>query len=204
MESGGKDDQSHKKKPPFVCKDIVRKKKNPQQKLKRYFIVTKPKVEKNFQGFPLRECRYEEEVDKMVYCPPLRPWKKEESTPEKKKPQPQLCRECLLRPCMVKARWNDIMDFCEDTMVFANNDGDAMYDKVVNYAVSIQVEVFGARYARLNGLPACVYEIVGNYFGTKSAIENEEEEEEGFERDNELVAGSVDGSDFLTQSWQQA
>jgi len=193
------------KKAQFVCKDIVRKKKNPQQKLERYFAVTKAKVEKNFQGFPVTDCRYEEEIDKVVYCPPFSPWKKEEEeeSSTKKNKEPELCRECLLRPCMVKARWNDIMDFCEDTMVFANDDSDAMYDKMINYAVSIQVEVFGARYTRQNPLPACVHDIVGNYFGTKSAMEDEEEEE-ALKRDNELVAASVDGSDFLTQSWQHS
>jgi hypothetical protein len=69
----GKDKKENKdkatlpNKTPFVCKDIVKKKKNPQQRLERYFPVTKrrvTKVKKIFQGFPLTECIYEEEINK--------------------------------------------------------------------------------------------------------------------------------------------
>ena len=48
----------------FVVKDIVRKKKNPQQKMERYFRVTKPKgtmEEKNSQRFTCPMIMY---VDK--------------------------------------------------------------------------------------------------------------------------------------------
>lgn len=200
METAATESEDATKKTQFVSKDIVRKKKNPQQKLKRYFPVTKAKVEKNFQGFPVAHCRYEEEVDKLVYCPPCRPWKREDFGEEQKKDERKLCHECLLRPCMVKAKWNELMDFCEDTMVFANDDSDAMYEKMINYAMNIQLDVFGSRYARSNPLPACVYDVVGNYFSVMDAMEKDQEET--LERDRELVAGSIDGADFLTQSWQ--
>lgn len=182
---------------PFVCRNIVRKKKNPQQKMERYFPVTKPKaekVEKNFQGFPVAQCRYEEEIDKLVFCPPGYPGRNND-----KEREPQLCQECLLRPCMVKAKWNDIMGFCEDIMVFENDDSDGMYFKMINHAESIQVDLFGPRYARNNPLPNCVHQIVGNYLDVKSGME-----QEGGDPDGELVSGAVDGTDFLTQSWQQS
>ena len=57
----------------FRIKAIPKKKTNPQRKIKQFFLVTKliPKqAEKNFQGFPLAECVYEEEIDKTVYSPP--------------------------------------------------------------------------------------------------------------------------------------
>jgi hypothetical protein len=59
----------------FVIRDIVLKKKNPQQKLEKYFEVKKkPRINqairRNFQGFPLSECCYEEEIGNFVYCPP--------------------------------------------------------------------------------------------------------------------------------------
>ena len=156
-------------------------------------MVTKPKaekVEKNFQGFPVTMCRYEEEVDKTVFCPPCQPWREP-------KEGAKLCHECFLRPCMVKAKWNDIMGFCEDTMVFENDDSDVMYEKMINYAESLKVDIFGARFSRNHPLPGCVYELVGNYFAVKAQME----EAEG-NPDDDLVAGSIDGTDYLTQSWQ--
>lgn len=205
-----KEDETLGKTAQFVCRDIVRKKKNPQQKMERYFVVTKPKcqkVEKNFQGFPLSQCQYEEEVDEYVYCPPCYPSSVEEEETfvggrkkkKKKKQERRLCKECFLRPCIVKGKWNDIMGFCEDIMVFENDDSDGMYFKMINHVQSILVEVFGSRYARNHGVPACVNAIVGNYLTIKSEMEGED----GEDPDDELVGRSVDGTDFLTQSWQQ-
>jgi hypothetical protein len=71
-EKENKDNATLPKKTPFVCKDIVKKKKNLQQRLERYFPVTKQrvmKVEKNFQGVPLTECIYKEEINKYVFKP---------------------------------------------------------------------------------------------------------------------------------------
>jgi hypothetical protein len=91
------------------------------------------------------------------------------------------------------------MGFCEDTtMVFENDDSELMYFKMMNHAESIMVEVFGARYCRNNPTPACIQGVVGNYFETKAQMEEEEEEDP----DEDLVAKSIDGADFLTQSWQ--
>jgi hypothetical protein len=62
------------KKTNFVCKDIVKKKRNPQPILTKFFPITKKakavRVPKNFQGSPLHECEYEEEVGEYVYRPP--------------------------------------------------------------------------------------------------------------------------------------
>jgi hypothetical protein len=158
-----------KKNTEFVLKDIVRKKKNPQQKMERYFVVKKPKskrLQRNFQGFPVTECVYEEEVNKMVYKPPGYPsWDDTIEGPGirmKKVTEHKLCPECFLRPCLVKGKWNDIMGFCEDIMVFENDDNDWMYYKMMNHTEAIIVEIFGARYARNNPSPACVNGLVGN------------------------------------------
>lgn len=180
----------------FVIKDILIKKKNPQQKLEKYFKVTKPKksqVERNFQGFPLSDCIWEEEVGQFVFRPASYynkischnnggdPSGDEEGA---------LCRECLLRPCLVKGRWDDIMSFCEDTMIFEDDDSDAMYFKMMNHADSILVEVFGARHVRNHPTPLCVSALVGNYHDTKRGVEAAEEDP-----DDELVSGAVDGTD---------
>jgi hypothetical protein len=77
--------------------------------------------------------------------------------------------------CVVRGKWNEIMGFCEDTMVFENNDSESMYFKMMNHAESIMVEVFGARYCWNNPTPACIQGVVGNYFETKAQMEEEEE-----------------------------
>lgn len=175
------------KKAKFVCKDIVKKKKNPQQRLERYFLVTKqvrkPKAETNFQGFPLSECIYEEEVDDYVFKPSDYP-------PKGSKKEHGFCHKCFLRPCIVRGKWDDIMGFCEDIMVFENNDSEGMYSKLMNHADSLMVEVFGAKYVASGRSPSCVYEMVGNYHSLKSGIETEEFDDDP---DDALVASALDG-----------
>jgi hypothetical protein len=137
---GVKDGATPTKKTAFVCKDIVTKKKNPQQTMERYFMVVKPKREipkRNFQGFfPLSKCVYEEEVMDIVYRPtgsPRRTERKNDSCTE----CTQLRPGCLLRPCVVRGKWNEIMGFCEDTMVFENDDSVSMYFKMMTHAEAI-------------------------------------------------------------------
>ncbi len=179
-------------KPVFVVKDIVRKKKNPQQKMERYFPVTKPKVprvEKNFQGYPITECRYEEEVEKHVYRPCN--YYKQLAAKGKKQEEAPLCTRCFLRPCIVKGRWNEIMEFCEDVMIFENDDSDEMYFKMMNHAESIVLDVFGPRYYRNHPSPTCINELVGRYHDVKREMEEEEEADP----DEDLVAGAIDGAE---------
>lgn len=184
----------------FVSRDIVQKKKNPQQKLERYFALTKSKgqkVEKNFQGFPLNECRYEEEIDKCVYCPPGYPGEKQAETflRGEKLTDQKLCHDCLLRPCIAKGRRNDIIGFCEEIMVFESDDtSDSMWAKMIEHAETIVAGVFGSRHVRNHAPPSCVHEMVRSYVAFKSGMEEEEEENP----DHELVARSVDGADFAT------
>jgi hypothetical protein len=197
----GKDEKGSKegtvsavcKKAQFVCKDIVWKKTNPQQKLERYFPVAKQgnaKVEKNFQGFPMSECVYEEELDKYVFKPAGYPPAGENPTK-----QHALCHKCLLRPCLVKGKWDDIMGFCEDIMVFENDDSEGMYSKLTNHAESIMVEIFGAKYAAHTAAPGCVYELIGKYHNVKSGMEAEGSPHE--DPDDELVANAIDGGEYL-------
>jgi hypothetical protein len=81
------------------------------------------------------------------------------------------------------------MGVCEDIMIFENDDSEGMYFKMLNHAEAIQVEIFGARYARNNLQLECVNEIVGNYLSVRSGIEDEGEEENP---DRELIANSLD------------
>jgi hypothetical protein len=182
----------------FVIRDIVLKKKNPQQKLEKYFEVkkktrTNQAIRRNFQGFPLSECCYEEEIGDFVYCPPCynNNKKRKEGGAEER-----LCHECLLRPCIVRGKWNHIMDFCEEVMVFENDDSEAMYFKMMNHAESILVEIFGAEYVtKQERAPGCLYELVGNYHRMKGGMEGEEELQD-VDPDEDLVANSVDGEEY--------
>jgi hypothetical protein len=83
------------------------------------------------------------------------------------------------------------MGFCKDIMIFENDDSEGMYFKMLNHAEAIQVEIFGARYARNSLLPECVNKIVGKYLSVRSGMEDEEEEENP---DRELIANSLDTS----------
>ena len=95
---------------------IVIKKRNPQKLMENFFPVTKPKraiPEKNFQGFPLSECRYVEDLHEYVYCPP----KYGRKTVMMPQGEWTVCPHCLLNPCMKVEKWDDIMGFCGDQLV---------------------------------------------------------------------------------------
>ena len=180
--------------PKYVVKEIVIKKKTPQQKLEKYFEIKKKMrtnwvAKKNFQGFPLSQCCYEEEIGDYIYCPPC--YNKKNNKGHTK--EEELCRECLLRPCVVRGKWNDIMEFCENVMIFENDDCDSMYSKMLNHAESILVDIFGADYVNSRRAPVCLYELVGRYHSVKSGMEGLDEHP-----DDDLVANAADTGDYLS------
>ena len=180
----------------FVVKDIVKKKKNPQQKLEKYFPVTKARAargERNFQGFPIEQCRFEEKVGKLVYCPPCYNNLEEEKESSEER---ELCSDCLLRPCIVEGKGNELFTFCEDIMIFGQDDSEVMYTKMLKHADDLMGSVFGERYTRNHpATPECILEVVMKYHTLKTGMEVEENQ--GELPDDELVANAVDGSDFL-------
>jgi len=191
---GTTNDGSCPKKPAvFVSKNIVQKKQqNPQRTLEKHFRVTKPKrkvVEKNFQGFPLSSCRFEEEVGKFVYCPPGYCVGMTVGAEDagKKAMAMELCHECYLKPCIVRGKWHDILGFCEEVMVFETDDSEVMHSKMLNRVDSLLVEIFGARHVRNHEPPSCVLGLLHDCLGTK--VEMEEEDDP----DYELAAAAVDG-----------
>jgi hypothetical protein len=131
-----KDNTTLPNKTSFVCKDVVKKKENPQQTLEMYFPVTKQRVtkaEKNIQGFLLTECIYVEEINKYVYKPRKYPANGASSNSKK---QHSLCPKCFLRQCFVKGKWGDLMGFCKDIMIFESGDSEGVYFKMLNHAES--------------------------------------------------------------------
>jgi hypothetical protein len=125
----------------------------------------------------MSECVYEEELDKYVFKPADYPPAGENPPKEH-----ALCHKCLLRPCLVKGKWDDIMGFCEDIMVFENDDSKGMYSKLMNHAAH-------------TAAPGCVYELIGKYHNVKSGMEAEGSPDE--HPDDELVANAIDGGEYL-------
>lgn len=195
-------DRNHAK---FIARNIVRKKKNPQKTLQKYFPVVKPKQinpERNFQGFPLTECVFEEELDQFLFRPP---WygNKENSDGSPH----QLCRHCLLRPCIVFEKWDQIIEFCEEAVVCGNvDDSEGMYSKLLNHAQSTVASIFGPRYVRNNPDPNCLLDVVGRYhrIGTYHEMGNETGEEDWYTLEDDLVAGATDREEYKApHPWHQ-
>lgn len=181
----------------FVCRNIVRKKKDPQQTMKKYFAVTKPltkRVEKNFQGLPMKDCKFEHSISDYAYCPPRYPPKPLGG--EDGDGEAEFCIDCLLRPCVVRGRWDDIMCFCEDSMIFEQvDDVDFLYGKLVRHMESILVELFGPRYTRNNPTPPCVYDALGKYLEARSLLDDEGSGDGN--PDDELLAGATDLAEYI-------
>ena len=205
--NGGKENAAAKKKDKeplsfskaqFVSKNVAEKKKNPQQKMVKYFPITKPKrttVEKNFQGFPLAECVHEEEIGKFVYCPPCYRTITKENMPGPRQ-EWRLCQDCLLRPCIVQGKWDEIMSICEDIAVHDDANSDSMFCAMLDQLQSILVVVFGQRYVQKHPTPTCVHGIVGRFLDLKCGMDEDGHTEQP---DDDLVAGAIDAADFLTQ-----
>ena len=180
-------------------KVIVIKKANPQKLMENFFPITKPKrvfPEKNFQGFPLSECRYVEDLHEYVYCPP------EYGRKTAMMPQGEwtVCPHCLLNPCMKVEKWDDIMGFCGDQLVF-DDDSDAafemLYHKGWHHIDALHVEIFGAQYFRRREPPACALRLVNEYFDEVNKDRNCHGMMEEDDPDQELIAGAVDADELL-------
>ena len=175
----------------FVSKNIVTKKQNPQQSLKRYFKVTNGLgrvEEKNFQGFPLGACVYEEEVGKYVYHPA-----QYMSSGTNKENARELCHDCYLRPCLTRARWEDIVCLCKEVTVSENLDDDALYVKMMDRAKRLLVEIFGCGYEGNHEAPGCVGRMISRYHSREKM--GSFEEEDSFSDDG-LAEGSIDYAEY--------
>lgn len=164
----------------FVLKDIVKKKKNPQQKLDKYFVVTKkakfPKaeaspVEKNFQGFPLTECVYESTVEKYV-CRPVNYYRnKDKETIEKS----DLCCECYLRPCLLKDEVGQEMLDGFHTVDLRWVDKFEAWSLMQELGEKVTRDVFGnLEQFGLYGVPSCVLASINRVHGVMFGLEEHE------------------------------
>jgi hypothetical protein len=91
-------------------------------------------------------------------------------------------------PLHCKGKWNHIMDFCEEVMIFENDGSKAMYFEMMNHAESILVEIFGAEYVtkqEMNWLVAII--------GRRVEWREKRNYRMVIQPDKELVANSTDG-----------
>lgn len=175
------------KAPVFVVKNIIQKKKNPQQKLERYFAVLKSKRAevaplKNHQGFPTALCKHEEEIGKLVFCPP--------NYGDKSK---KLCRDCLLRPCVAMEKKTRILSFCEEMLLLENKPMEEIGEMLGVEAVSIMEEIFGSDCVHKVCLStACINNLAQSYLQARTGTSVVDEEG----TDDDLIAQSLDGHLF--------
>ena len=181
----------------FLSKKAAEKKKNPQEKMVQHFpTINKPNritTEKNFQGFRLAECVHEEEIGEFVYRPPCHRTMTKENMPGPRQ-EWRLCQNCLLRPCIVQGKWDEIMSICEDVAVDQDMSNESMFDKMLDQVESILVMVFGQRYVNKTPTPMCVCGIISRFIDMKRGMEEDDETDQP---DDDLVAGAIDGADFL-------
>ena len=186
---GGEEKPPSPKLPAFVVKNIMQKRKDPQQRMEKYFpVVKKSKSDKNFQGFPMEHCVYEDDVGKFVYRPTCYGMENKKGEEESK-----FCRECLLRPCFVQSKWKDMRYQCDGAKVQAEDTEEKVtwIKEMMEQASFVLIGIFGRRYVEATPLPQCLFCWIDSCIP-------EEEESDLCERDDDLVHGAIDGKDYLT------
>ena len=143
-------------------------KSQPTKNLYNYFSVVDKRrdrrpVQKNFQGFLLTSCRYEEELKDFVYCP----------YGMQSDANSSLCHECCFRPCILSQRWDEIGAACDDGLAGPSFESpfapkrtvEDMYCRAMT-AVEDQVlvPIFGRKYVDSHVPPSCVLGHVTEYF----------------------------------------
>ena len=155
------------------------RKKKKEKDLYSYFAVVeknKKPIQKNFQGFPLQCCKYEEEIKEYVFCPVGMAWD----------PNSELCRECCFRPCIPSQKWDDIASCCEEALSGPfdclseekknekkknqNSNSESVQEMYVEALTFVEdrvlAPVFGRTYVDSNLPPSCVLGHVTEYYET--------------------------------------
>ena len=103
----------------------------------------------NFQGFPIEECAYCEELDDWVFCPPYY-----DSDPEC-----ALCKDCFLRPCVKLGKMDEFMVLSAERSHDYNGDSDTIKYKILEGVEDIAKEVFGDEHVLDYGIPSCLIDL---------------------------------------------
>lgn len=149
-------------------RSIVRKKKNPQTKIKSFFETVT-----NFQGFPLKHCVYEHSIHDKVYVPPG-------YGANCFDPRPSFCKECLLKPCITLENMNDEVSIGQRL-----SDEEMLSNKEVRpRLISMMSEIHKGYYKKNKAYakqllpPKCVVESVESYYDSDSNSDNDSDKDD--------------------------
>ena len=163
---------------PAKFKAKLRAKLNPekkQQKMKHFFQKKKPEM--NWQGFPLPKCTSEGD-----HGPLYRPvgWGQNLKDRFTKVNQPipeiNLCRNCLLRPCLMHEKYEDFRRLGDETLL-SGAEPWKIYEVLDSLALKLLTGIFGKRYvkSKMKTLPCCVREHLYEWYSYEEASESEDE-----------------------------
>ena len=104
----------------------------------------------NFQGFPIDECEYCEEVEDWVYCPPR----------YNGDPECALCKDCFLRPCIKWGKMEEFMLLSMERRHDYEGDRETIKHKILEGVEIIAKEVFGSNHIDSYGIPSCLIDLL--------------------------------------------
>ena len=122
-----------------------------QTKITKFISVPKKPIQKNFQGFSMKRCCYEEDINDFVMIP------NNYGTLYKNRMgrQAHFCSTCYLRPCISKEFQQQLF-----SPAYTISDNGAsineIEDMIMCKAEELMKSVFGPRYTKQNGIPHCV------------------------------------------------
>ena len=140
-----------------------------QKKIKTYF-----RAKTNFQGFNLKHCKYNSEIEDHVYVP------KTYAAEEKEKGlMSTFCCSCLLGPCFALVRSNDITRLAYMLSVQHYQSNKEVMRNVEEEMRDEMVELFNKKYMKNMPTPKCIKDTickaVPNNEDTDSDVSSEDE-----------------------------
>jgi len=121
----------------------------------------KPSIPVIGHGFPPPNYRFELSIGRDVYVPPNYP----SSSPIGQKignaivvdsPEPKFCSQCMLKPCIVDAHFEELCDRNSESQVILCDPADITFRKLEAFFRRLIVKYFGAEHIKaMGGIPAC-------------------------------------------------
>jgi hypothetical protein len=149
----------------------AKKKKNTQKITKFY------KKEKNWQGKPMKNCKYEHSVQSYVFRPPKYGKKSDEEYLGYEK---HFCDKCLLKPCMTAEFHSEMFDFGYGKEENARMD--EVQASVEAFGMTCLNPHLGKRYVAKMAVPKCLTQFVRHWY---PADEEGESDDELFDEDED-------------------
>jgi hypothetical protein len=121
----------------------------------------KPPVPKIGHGFPPPNHQFEPSIGKDVYVPPNYPsfspiGQKIGSAIVVDSPEPKFCSQCMLKPCIVDAHFEELCDRNSESQVILCDPSDITCRKLEVFFRRLIVKYFGPEHIRImGGLPTC-------------------------------------------------